>query len=299
MSRHHLEHAGETADHDDFGGLQRDLAATRQAVAGLMAASRTARFSRRNMVRALGIFGGAAVTVGCGDSASPTSPTTPTTPTTTTETPTPASSCTGRIPNETGGPYPGDGTNGPNVLVMGGVVRSDIRSSFGGMTGTAPGVPMALQLRLVSASTCQPLAGYAVYVWHCTRDGGYSLYNQGFTNQNYLRGIQEADAAGQVTFQSIYPGCYSGRWPHIHFEVFPSVGASISAANRVATSQIALPRAQNDEVYATAGYESSARNQANISLSSDNVFSDGYALELATVTGSAAGGYTAMLTVGI
>jgi protocatechuate 3,4-dioxygenase beta subunit len=252
------------------------------------------------MVRALGIFGGAAVTVGCGDNASPTSPTTPTTTTgSSTETPTPASACTGRIPNETAGPYPGDGTNGPNVLVTGGVVRSDIRSSFGGMSGTATGVPLTVILRLVSATTCQPLAGYALYLWHCTRDGGYSLYNAGFTNQNYLRGIQEADASGQVTFQTIYPGCYSGRWPHIHFEVFPNLGASSSSASKVATSQLALPRAQNDEVYATTGYESSARNQANITLASDNVFSDGYALELATVTGSVAGGYTALLTVAV
>src|SRR4029453_9413344 len=122
----------------------------------------------------------------------------------------------------------------------------------------------------------------AVYLWHCDREGRYSLYTAGATTQNYLRGVQEADASGQVTFQSIYPGCYSGRWPHIHFEVFPSVGASSSAANRGATSQIALPRAQNDEVYATAGYEASIRNQANVSLSSDNVFGDGYSLELAT-----------------
>lgn len=254
-----------STDHDDFGGLHRDLAATGQAVADLTAK----RFSRRHMVRALGIFGGAAMATGCGDSASPTSPTTPTTTTSSRETPTPASSCTGKIPNETGGPYPGDGTNGPNVLVMSGVIRSDIRSSFGGMSGTAPGVPLTVILRLVSASTCQPLAGYAVYLWHCTRDGGYSLYTSGFTSQNYLRGIQDADASGQVTFQTIYPGCYSGRWPHIHFEVFPSLATSNSAGNRVATSQIALPRSQNDEVYATAGYEASVRNQAGVSLSSD------------------------------
>jgi protocatechuate 3,4-dioxygenase beta subunit len=183
--------------------------------------------------------------------------------------------------------------------VMSGVVRTDITSSFGGMSGTAPGVPLTLIMTLVSATTCQPLAGYAIYAWHCTRDGAYSLYTSGVTNQNFLRGIQEADASGRVTFQTIYPGCYSGRWPHIHFEVFPSLGASSSAANRVATSQIALPIAQNNEVYATAGYESSARNQANITLASDNVFSDGYSLELATVSGSVAGGYTALLTVGI
>lgn len=268
------------ADHDDFGGLQRDLAATAM------------RVSRRNIMRALGLIGSATL-VGCGDDKAPTSPTSTTTTTTV------ASSCTGTIPTETAGPYPGDGTNGPNVLNMGGVVRTDIRSSFGSMTGTAEGVPLTLILQLVSASTCNPLSGRAVYLWHCDRAGGYSLYSAGVTNQNYLRGIQAADQGGQVTFQTIYPGCYAGRWPHIHFEVYPSIAQSTSAGNKVATSQLALPRTANDLVYATAGYESSARNQSQVSLASDNVFSDGYQLELATVTGSVASGFTATLTVAL
>jgi protocatechuate 3,4-dioxygenase beta subunit len=140
-------------------------------------------------------------------------------------------------------PYPADGSNGPTVLSQSGVVRGDIRSSFAGLSGTAPGVPLNIVLTIVSASTCTPLAGRAVYLWHCDRGGLYSLYSQGATNQNYLRGVQEADASGRVTFTSIYPGCYAGRWPHIHFEVFPSLSAAASVANKVATSQIACPRA--------------------------------------------------------
>ena len=136
-------------------------------------------------------------------------------------------------------------------------------------------------------------------MWHCDRPGRYSLYSSGVTNQNYLRGVQAADASGRVSFTTIFPGCYSGRWPHIHFEVFPSVSAATSVGNKVATSQIALPKDTCDAVYATAGYESSVRNLAQVSLATDNVFSDGSALELATVTGSAAGGYTASLTVAV
>src|SRR5262245_33798282 len=46
------------------------------------------------------------------------------------------------IPSETAGPYPGDGTNGPNVLTQSGIVRSDIRASFGSAgTTVAPGTP--------------------------------------------------------------------------------------------------------------------------------------------------------------
>lgn len=202
------------------------------------------------------------------------------------------------IPEETGGPYPGDGTNGPNVLNQSGIVRSDMRSSFGAMTGTAAGVLMTLKLTVVSSSaSCAPLAGYAVYAWHCTLDGKYSLYTD--ANQNYLRGVQETDATGTVTFTSIFPGCYSGRWPHIHFEVFPTLAAAMAGTGKVKTSQLALPKAACDVVYASAGYSASVSNLAGTSLAGDNVFSDGATLETATATGNVADGYTVALTFGV
>ena len=115
------------------------------------------------------------------------------------------------------------------VLNLSGVVRTDIRSSFAGLSGTATGVPLTIQLTIVAASTCAPLAGRAVYLWHCDALGRYSLYSSGATNQNYLRGVQEADASGRVTFTSVYPGCYAGRWPHIHFEVYPTLASSTTS----------------------------------------------------------------------
>ena len=278
-------------DHDDFGGLRRDLVATGAAL------------NRRGILRLGARFGaafGALQLAGCGSS--PTAPTATTTapPAVTTTTTTPPSSATcARVPEETAGPYPGDGSNGPSVLTSSGVVRRDIRSSFAGLSGTAAGVPLTIDLTIVSASSCAPLAGRAVYIWHCDREGRYSLYNAGVTNQNYLRGIQESDANGRVSFTSIYPACYAGRWPHIHFEVFPSIASATSQNNKVATSQIALPKATNDLVYAVAGYEQSIRNAAQVSLTSDMVFRDGSALELATITGSVAGGLTAALTVAV
>ena len=81
------------------------------------------------------------------------------------------------------------------MLTQSGVVRSDIRSSFGSMSGTASGVPLTITLKLVNtASSCASLEGLAVYLWHCTADGNYSLYSSGITNQNYLRGVQVSDA---------------------------------------------------------------------------------------------------------
>ncbi|MGH2595051.1 MAG: 3,4-dioxygenase subunit beta, partial [Actinomycetota bacterium] len=80
------------------------------------------------------------------------------------------------IPEETAGPYPADGSNGPDVLTQSGIVRSDIRSSFGGLSGTAQGVPLTIELAIEDASSSDPVANAAVYVWHCDRDGQYSLY---------------------------------------------------------------------------------------------------------------------------
>jgi protocatechuate 3,4-dioxygenase beta subunit len=133
-----------------------------------------------------------------------------------------------------------------------------------------------------------------VYLWHCDRDGRYSLYT--VPDENYLRGVHRTAADGTVTFTSIFPACYSGRWPHIHYEVYPSLAAATSASNKVATSQIALPEDVCKLVYATAGYEQSVTNLAQTSLATDNVFSDGWQNELGTVTGSVSGGYTCTLT---
>jgi len=207
--------------------------------------------------------------------------------------------CGVEIPQETAGPYPGDGSNGPNVLEASGVVRQDITPSFGTSTSTAEGVPLTVTLTLLdNANGCTPLAGAAVYAWHCDREGKYSMYDSGLQNENYLRGVQEADANGQVTFKTIYPGAYHGRWPHIHFEVFESMNNATAAGQVLAVSQIALTEAACKQVYASAGYESSAQNFPRTTLKSDNVFgNDGGIYQLATITGSVAAGYAAGLNV--
>lgn len=209
--------------------------------------------------------------------------------------------CGVEIPQETAGPYPGDGSNGPNVLEASGVVRRDITSSFGTASAKAEGIPLTFTLTLLdNANGCTPMAGAAVYAWHCDRDGKYSMYDSSLKNENYLRGVQEADANGQVTFTSIFPGAYSGRWPHIHFEVFRSMNNTTAAGQVLAVSQIALPQAACDDVYATPGYERSVTNMTRTTLKSDNVFGDdGGIYQLATMTGSAAAGYTAGLNVTI
>ncbi|MCU1398111.1 MAG: intradiol ring-cleavage dioxygenase [Acidimicrobiales bacterium] len=203
------------------------------------------------------------------------------------------------VPEETAGPYPGDGSNGVQVLTESGIVRSNIRTSFGSSTTDAGGVPTTLQMTLIDRTTGDPLVGAAVYVWHVDSQGRYSLYSQGATGENYLRGVQESDPNGLVTFQSYYPACYDGRWPHIHYEVYPSLAGITSASNKIATSQLAMPDEINKLVYAESSYASSPSAYARVSLNTDMVFSDGTTNEAPTVTGSVTDGYTMTITTPI
>jgi protocatechuate 3,4-dioxygenase beta subunit len=257
--------------------------------------------TRRRLFTLAGAGAGAALLVACGSdggsgSASTSPSSSPSTSSMSAST-TAATSCS-PIPEETAGPYPGRGSNGPDALAESGVVRSDIRSSFGSASGVAEGVPLTVELTVVdTADGCAPLAGAAVYLWHCDREGRYSMYSAGAENENYLRGVQETDADGRVTFTSIFPACYSGRWPHIHFEVYATVDEATGGGEPVATSQLAFPEDVCATVYATEGYEQSVANVARVSLDTDMVFADGVSQQLASMSGDVDSGYTATLTV--
>ena len=280
-----------TMHHDHDHGLVHDL--------HTLNATRLKR--RRALAWMASVGAGALPLIGCGGSSAETgsSTTTTTTSSGTTVAVTPTGSCS-MVPTETNGPYPADGSTSLNALLLSGIVRSDIRSSFAGATGVAAGVPLTVTLTLVNTNaSCASLAGYAIYIWHCDRAGLYSLYSPGVTGENYLRGMQATDSNGQVTFTTVFPACYAGRWPHIHFEVFPSLALATSVSRVSKISQIALPQAACDAVYASTGYSASVSNLSRITLASDNVFADGVTLEMATVTGSVTAGYAAALTVGI
>ena len=242
----------------------------------------------------LGVFGIGAATLALAACTPSGSATTGTTATTDPATGLPA----GEIPDETAGPYPGDGSNGPDVLEQAGIVRSDIRTSIGG-SNPVEGVPLTFTLKITDmANGDVPFAGLAVYAWHCDAQGRYSMYSSGVEDETWLRGVQVTDADGQVTFTSIVPGCYTGRWPHIHFEVYPDVDAITDSTNAIATSQLAFPETMFTDVYSRSEYDGSARNLSQITLDSDNVFGeDGAALQMATMTGSVDAGFTGSLLV--
>lgn len=267
--------------------------------------------SRRGVLTLVGAGVGAVTLAACSSTASGSattaaataSATASSTPTTT-ATATPRASAAAvavpaaEIPDETAGPYPGDGSNGADVLEQSGIVRSDIRSSIDG-AATAEGVPITLDLTILDmANGDVPFENVAVYVWHCDSQGRYSMYSSGIEDVTYLRGVQVAGSDGVVSFTSIYPACYSGRWPHIHFEVYPDVDSISDASNAIATSQIAMPEDPCTAVYALSAYSGSSSNLAQTSLDSDNVFGDDAgALQIATVTGDTNAGYAVSLTV--
>ena len=287
-------------DHDHDLGLTHDLNRLQQQA-----------LERRTALRwLLGAGGaGALALAGCGgggtDTAATSSSSTSTSSGSSGSSSTSTSSGCSVIPSETEGPYPGDGSNSvngsiANALALSGIVRSDIRASIAGATGVATGVPLQVIIELVNTNaSCADLAGYAIYLWHCDALGRYSMYSSGVTGENYLRGVQSTGSDGTATFTTIYPGCYAGRVPHIHFEVFRSTTTATNWNNKLRTSQLCFPSDANSAVYATSGYGQSAANNSAISLATDGIFSDGYSTQMVTLTGSASAGYVARLQVGI
>lgn len=299
-------------DHDQ--GLAHDLTIMARQMLG-----------RRQTLGWLAGVGSMALLTGCGgdDSSTASSSTTATTASTgTTSTTSTGTTTTGTTstttttttsgaciadPAETAGPYPGDGTNSSsgstsNVLPQSGIVRSDIRASFIGSTTVAAGVFLKITLTLVNVSnSCTPLSGYAVYLWHCDQDGNYSLYSA--PAESYLRGVLVSDANGQVTFTTIFPGCYSGRYPHMHFEIFASLAAATSGRASLLTSQLAMPRDICSAVYSSGGYSGSANQLSSVTTANDNVFGDNTSAQIAvqtpTMTGNTTDGYVATATVGL
>jgi protocatechuate 3,4-dioxygenase beta subunit len=125
------------------------------------------------------------------------------------------------------------------------------------------GMPLRLRLKVLDASTCKPIKGANVELWHADAGGVYSAV-QGNT-KTFLRGHQVSDANGVVIFDTIYPGWYSGRTPHIHVKVH--VGSSY-----VYTGQLFFADTISSRVYRTKRYRS--RGQADTTNGADSIYAD-------------------------
>ncbi len=184
------------------------------------------------------------------------------------------------IPSETEGPFPLDLTTTNAATYF----RQDIREG-------KPGVTTYVKMRVVGLSNCQPMANVRVNIWHCDKDGMYSGYynsmNTGSTpataSATWLRGYQMTDANGEVTFTTIFPGWYTSRIMHIHFQIYVS---SIYKA----VSQMTINPVAKNAVYTSnpSIYTKGADPQT---LASDNIFSDGYSRQLGSLTKNSDGTY--------
>ncbi|WP_295713973.1 intradiol ring-cleavage dioxygenase [Mucilaginibacter sp.] len=187
------------------------------------------------------------------------------------------------IETETEGPFP---TKAPASYV-----RSDI-------TGDRTGYKLTVKITINNSNnSCNALSGALVDIWHCDSAGNYSEYGgsgmqaTNYTTVHFLRGRQTTDSNGLVTFTSIFPGWYSGRATHIHVHVYNSSGTSLKV------TQIAFPEGSGTALAAVAGYTKGMTGYTY--NASDNVFSDGYTLELATVTGNTTDGFVLSISMSV
>ena len=157
------------------------------------------------------------------------------------------------------------------------------------ITDGRPGTPLLLRTFVVDASTCRPVKGAAVDVWHADTSGTYSGFGQGAASRTFMRGIQKTDSNGLAVFRTVYPGWYPGRTVHIHVKVH-------LGGNVVHTGQLYFPDALTDAVFRKAPY--SSRPGRDTRNANDAVFRNGGRRSLLTVrrTGT---GYAATITMGV
>jgi protocatechuate 3,4-dioxygenase beta subunit len=137
-----------------------------------------------------------------------------------------------------------------------------------------PGVPLALAVTVVDASTCEPIRNAAVDVWHCDALGTYSGEpSEGSESETFLRGIQLTDKNGLAEFATVYPGQYPGRTTHIHLKVHTGGQRSNGtyAGGHVShTGQLFTTDQDDAKVFALAPYN---RNPAEITpRDADGIF---------------------------
>ena len=133
--------------------------------------------------------------------------------------------------------------------------RSDLLAGTKRAT-VAEGLPLLLSFTLyqLKQKAYAPLPGVHVDVWNADASGVYSdedapMNNENTAGQRWLRGYQVTDSAGVARFQTIFPGWYNGRAPHLHFKVRQFDRADKTAV-KAFTSQLFLSDADRKRIYA-------------------------------------------------
>jgi protocatechuate 3,4-dioxygenase beta subunit len=152
-----------------------------------------------------------------------------------------------------------------------------------------PGLALALRLGVVDASTCKPIKGAAVDIWHADAAGEYSGFGSSSGSRTFLRGIQKTDAKGIARFDTIYPGWYQGRTVHIH--VMVHVGGDV-----VHTGQLFFDDDLTDTVFARKPY--SARGERDVRNDDDSIYGDGGSRSLVRMKRQGTG-YLGAISLGV
>jgi intradiol ring-cleaving dioxygenase-like protein len=158
------------------------------------------------------------------------------------------------------------------------------------VTEGRPGTPLSLRLKVVDASTCKPIKGAAVDIWHCDGGGTYSGFGQGTGNRTFMRGVQKTDANGIARFRTVYPGWYRGRTVHIHVKVY-------LGGNVLHTGQLYFPDTVTDAVYRKNPYR--RRPGRDTRNSDDFVYRNGGRNSKLSLRKAGTAGYIGTITMGV
>jgi protocatechuate 3,4-dioxygenase beta subunit len=173
-------------------------------------------------------------------------------------------------------------TEGPYYIASEAVRRN--------ITDGHPGTPLQLRAFVVNASTCKPIKGAAVDIWHADAGGVYSGFGSGASSRTFMRGIQRTNAKGLALFQTVYPGWYQGRTVHIHVKVH-------LGGNVVHTGQLYFPDDVTDAVYRQAPYAS--RPNRTVRNADDSIYRNGGKRSQVSVSKNSAGVYVASIVMGV
>jgi protocatechuate 3,4-dioxygenase beta subunit len=158
------------------------------------------------------------------------------------------------------------------------------------ITDGHPGTTLILQLAVVDASTCKPIKGASVDIWHADAAGNYSGFGAGSGSRTFMRGIQKTDARGIATFRTVYPGWYPDRSVHIHVKVHVR-------GNVVHTGQLFFSDTLTDRVYRSAPYN--RRPSRTTRNAKDSIFVNGGRKSILNMRRQSAGGYLGKITMGM
>ncbi|GAP93192.1 putative gpi anchored protein [Rosellinia necatrix] len=153
-------------------------------------------------------------------------------------------------------------TDGP-YYVVGEKMRSNVKEAQ-----SSDGIDLFLEVQYIDVNTCEALPSVAIDVWNCNATGVYSGVEsgQGGVDSTFLRGIQLTDFDGVATFETIFPGHYSGRAPHTH--LLAHVNASVQSNGTISVwgapvahiGQLFYPDDLRAEVEATAPYNENTQD---------------------------------------